>query len=56
MNVLGKFLFDCQFDSLDAAVNAEFVEDIRDVEFHCTEANDKFFGNFVVAKGNMVGK
>ena len=47
---LRQFLFDRQFDSFHAAVDAEFVEDVRDVEFDRTEAHHQRFGDLIVVE------
>jgi hypothetical protein len=41
-------LLDRQFDGLHTAVNAQFVESVRDMEFDRAETHDKPFGDLVV--------
>ena len=48
--LLHQLLFDRQFDRFHPAVNAELVEDIRDMEFDRAKTDDKPFRDFVIVE------
>ncbi len=45
---LRQLLFDRQLDSFHAAIHAELVEDVRNVEFDCAKTDHKSIGDLIV--------
>lgn len=43
-----QLLFDSQLDGFNPAVDAQLLENIRDVKLDCPQADDQLFGDLVV--------
>ena len=47
---LRQLLFDRQFDRFHAAIDAQLVEDVRDMEFDRAQTDNKTFSNLIVVE------
>jgi len=50
--LLHQLLFDRQFGRFHTAVNAELVEDVRDVELDCAQTDDQSFRDLIVIESS----